>query len=49
MNTLEIVYNPLASIVEVPVWNTDTRQFDVFKVSALSKNANEIRQEAQKN
>lgn len=49
MNTLEIVYNPLASIVEVPVWNTDTRQFDVFKISALSKNATEIRQEAQKN
>ncbi len=49
MNTLEIVYNPLASIVEVPVWNDETKRFDVFKIPALSKSANEVRQEAQVN
>jgi len=47
MNTLEIVINPLANIAEVPVWNDATKQFDVFKIPAILKDANEVRKEAQ--
>lgn len=46
MNTLEVVINPLANIAEVPVWNEATKQFDIFKIPAILKSAQEVRKAA---
>ena len=41
-NSLEIVYNPLAQIVEVPIKNNETWKMKVYKIPALSKSIRDI-------
>lgn len=41
-NSLEVVYNPLSQIVEVPIKDSETWKMKVFKIPALSKSIRDI-------
>ncbi len=41
-NSLEVVYNPLAQIVEVPIKDNETWKMKVYKIPALSKSIRDI-------
>jgi len=41
-NSLEVVYNPLAQLVEVPIKDDETWKMKVYKIPALSKSIRDI-------
>ena len=43
--SLEVIYNPIAQILEVPVYDTNAGKMKVFKIHALSKNITDIESE----